>query len=182
MGFLNDLVNGKEKKYAADPLANDINATGKTGLGYLTSGAERLNNFYNQDPSQVVDSQIGMENKLMRGATDDAVRRTRQLVTQRGLSNSSIGLGQEVNQAKQLNDKLAVNNASGISRLRDMQLQNAQGQMNVGNGLWQVKQAQGPVQMQDQYQRTGGFGQLIGAGAQAAGTYFGAKAGAAAGK
>jgi hypothetical protein len=173
MGFLSDVVNGKEKKYAADPLANDINATGKTGLGYLTSGAERLNNFYNQDPSQVVNNQIGIENKLMRGATDDAARRTRSLLTQRGMTGSSIGLGQEVNQAKQLNDKLALNNASGISRLRDMQLQNAQGQMNVGNGLWQVKQAQGPVQMQDQYQRTGGFGQLIGAGVGAAGTALG---------
>jgi hypothetical protein len=175
MGFLNDIVNGSEKKIKADPLAKDVNAAGKTGLGLLTSGASKLNDIYNQDPSNVVNSQIEIENKLMRGAADDATRRTRDLIAQRGLGSSSIGLGQEVNQHKTLLDKLSMNNASGFSRLRDMGLQNAQGIMNTGSALFAPKSAQGPMQMTDTTYRTGGYGQLLGAGIQAAGSYLGAK-------
>lgn len=172
MGFLSDVVNGKEKTIKADTLAAPMNAAGQQGIGYLQGGGTKLNDIYNQDPTKLVNSQIGMENKLMRGATDDAVRRTRALVAQRGMSGSSIGLGTEVNQAKQLNDKLAMNNASGIARIREAGIQNGQGLMNAGNGLLAPKLSQG-VQMQNQTYRTGGFGQLIGAGVGAAGTALG---------
>jgi hypothetical protein len=165
MGFLSDVVNGKEKKLKADPLAAPINAAAQQGAGYLQSGGSKLNDIYNQDPTQFVNNQIGIENKLMRGATDDAVRRTRQLITQRGMGNSSVGLGTEVNQKKQLNDQLALNNASGVSRMREMGIQNGQGIMNTGNALLAPKLSQG-VQMQDQTYRTGGFGQLLAAGVQ----------------
>lgn len=175
MGFLSDIVNGGEKKIKADPLAQPINDTAKTGLGYLTGGADKLNSIYNQDPSQVVNSQIGLENKMMRSATDDAARRTRSLIASRGMQNSSIGLGQQVNQEKQLNDKLAMNNASGISRIRDMGIQNGQGIVGLGNTLMAPKLAQGPMQMTDTTYRSGGFGQLIGAGIGATGTYLAGK-------
>lgn len=175
MGFLNDIVNGSEKKIKADPLAKDVNATAKTGLGYLTSGGARLNDIYNQDPSQVVNSQIGIENKLMRGAADDATRRTHSLLAQRGMGNSSIGLGQEINQRKSLNDQLALNNASGFARIRDMGIQNAQGQMNTGGALYAPKAGQGPMQMTDTTYRTGGYGQLMGAAIGAAGAAYGKK-------
>lgn len=170
MGAISDVVFGKEKKYKADALAGDINASAKTGFGYLNAGGAQLNKVYSQDPTDVITAQVGMENKMMRGATDDAVRRTRQLITQRGLGSSSIGLGQEINQAKQLNDKLAMNNASGISRLRDMSIENGQGLMNAGNAMAAPKMSQG-VQMQDQKQRTGGYGELIVGAAKAGAAY-----------
>lgn len=166
MGFLNDIVNGKESKIKKDPLAGDINAAGKQGLGYLANAGAKLNDIYNQDPSQVVNSQIGMENKLARGAADDATRRTQDLIAQRGIGNSSIGLGQQVNQQKSLMDRLAINKASGFQRLRDMQIENGQGLMNTGNSLFSVKASQGPVQMTDTKYRSGGYGQLIAAGVQ----------------
>lgn len=170
MGILNDIVNGKEKKIKADPLAGDINSAAKSGIGYLTSGASKLNDVYNQDPNQYINNQISMENKLIRGASDDAAKRTAALMAQRGMGSSSIGLGQEVNAAKQLNDKIAMNNASGIDRLRGLQIENAQGQINAGNSLFNLKQAQGPVQMTDTTYRTGGYGQLIGGALSAGGT------------
>lgn len=175
MGFLNDIINGKEKKYASDPLAGNINAAGKTGIDYLKQGASSLNDVYSQDPSKFIDNQIGIENKLLRTSTDDAQRRTRQLLAQRGMSGSSIGIGQQINDERNLSDKLALNNASGMGRLRDMQIQNGQGQMQAGQGLFGLKQAQGPIQMQDQYARTGGYGQLISAGIGAAGAAYGGK-------
>lgn len=175
MGFFSDLINGKQKTQKADPLAGDINNVGKSGLNDIRSGADRLRGVYSQDPSNVVNSQIGIENKLLRGAADDASRRTRELIAQRGLGNSSIGLGEQVQQERQLNDKLALNTASGVERLRNMQLENAQGLMQAGQGQFNIKQSQGPIQMQDLNYRTGGYGQLIGALSQGAGAYFGGR-------
>jgi hypothetical protein len=161
MGAIRDVVFGKEKKMKADPLAGDINAAAKSGIGFLRQGADRLNNIYSQDPTQVVNAQIGMENKVARSAADDATRRTQSLIAQRGLGNSSIGLGAEVNQRKSLLDRIAMNNASGISRIRDMGIENGQGQVNAGNSLFNLRASQGPIQLQDQKYRTGGYGQLI---------------------
>lgn len=174
MGFLNDAINGKEKKIKADPLAKEINEAGRSGLSYLREGSDKLNSIYRQDPTQLVNTQIGMENKLARGAADDATRRTRSLIAQRGIGNSSIGLGQEVNNRKNLLDRLSMNNASGISRLRDMQIENAQGQVNTGQGLYGLKAQQG-IQMNDQKYRSGGYGQLIGSAMQAGATAYAGK-------
>lgn len=179
MGFADSLLKGKEKKYKADPLAKDINAAGKQGLTNMREAGTNLAGIYKQDPSGVVNSQIAMENRLMRGAADDAINRTRQLVAQRGMANSSVGLGTEVNQARQLNDKLALNNASAIGRLRDMSIENGQGLMNTGNALFQTKiQGQQNLQMQDIKKRQGGLAGLVGAGI---GAYYGGPQGAQAG-
>jgi hypothetical protein len=167
---LDNFLKGKVVKQKADPLAGDINAAGKSGIGYLTAGANRLNSAYNEDPSQVVNTQIGIENKLARAAASDATRRTQGLIAQRGLGSSSIGLGAEMGQRKSLMDTLAINNASGVSRIRDMQIQNGQGQIDAGNSLWNIKASQGPVQMQTTKSRQGGMAALIGG---AAGAYFG---------
>lgn len=172
MGWINDTLNGKEKKIKADALAPMINESGKQGLSSLMSGGAKLNEVYNQDPTQVVNTQIGIENKLARGAADDATRRTHDLVAQRGIGGSSIGLGQEVNQQKTFMDKLALNRASGFSRLRDMQIENGQGLVNTGNALFAPKSSQGPIQMTDTKYRTGGYGQLIAQGAQAGATAY----------
>jgi hypothetical protein len=167
MGYISDTLLGKEKKIKADPLAGDVNNAAKTGLQYLTAGGTKLNDVYNQDPNTLINSQIGIENKMIRGAANDALRKTQSLIAARGMGNSSIGLGQQVNQAKQMNTQLGLNNASGIQRLRDMQIENAQGLVNTGNSLYAPKAGQGPMQMTDEKYRTGGYGQLIAAGAQA---------------
>jgi hypothetical protein len=176
---------GESKTYKADPLAGDINNAAKTGLGYLTSGADKLKGVYDQDPSELVNTQIGTENKMIRGAANDALRRTQSLIAQRGMGNSSIGLGQQVNQAKQVNTQLGLNSASGIQRLRDMQLQNGQGIMNLGNSLYAPKAGANAagIQMQDiKGPRSGGYGQLAMAGLGAAiGGYAGGGQGAAQG-
>lgn len=166
MGWINDTLNGKEKKISKDALAPQINQAGKQGLDALMSGSSRLTDIYNQDPTQLVNTQIGIENKMIRGAADDASRRTRDLIAQRGIGSSSIGLGQQVNQNKNMMDKLAMNTASGFSRLRDAQIDNANGLVNTGNNLFNIKQNQG-IQMADQKYRSGGYGQLIASGAQA---------------
>lgn len=176
MASLNDFLKGKEKTIKADPLAGDINSAAKSGITGMQDAYKGLSENVYGNPQETITSQIGMENKLMRSAADDAVRRTRQLVSQRGLSGSSIGLGQEVNQAKQLNDKLSMNNASYRSRLGDLY----KDQMATGQGLFNLKTAaaQSGLQMQNTKYRSGGLAPLVGAGV---GAYFGGAQGAQAG-
>jgi hypothetical protein len=175
---LGDLLKGKEKKISADPLAADINAAGKSGIGMIQDGANSLNSIYSQDPTSLINKQIGMENAVARNAADDATRRTRQLIAQRGMGGSSIGLGQEVNQKRSLMETLGLNSASREGRIRDMSIGNAQGRVNAGNSLWNLKASQGPIQMTDVKYRTGGLAGLIGAGV---GGYLGGAQGAQAG-
>lgn len=166
-----DLLKGKEKTYKADPLAKGINGAANDGLNIMSAGANSLNNQFYKEPNKYIDNQIGMENRLLRNASDDASRRTRQLISQRGMQNSSIGLGQEVNQNRTLSDKLALNNASGMERLRGL----LNDQMKTGSQLMAPKLGQGPMQMNDIKQRSGGLASLAGA---AAGAYVGGPAGA----
>lgn len=160
MGWLSDVTNGKEKTVKKDALAGEINAAGATGLGTLRDGAARATSIYSQDPTQIVRNQIGMENKVARTAADDATRRTRELIAQRGMGTSSIGLGAQVNERKSLMDRIGMNNAGYAGRLRDMQLQNAEGLMETGNNLYGLKAQQG-IQMTSQKYRTGGYANLI---------------------
>lgn len=168
MGFIRDLVSGKEKTARADALTGDINKAGKSGLKYLTAGAAALNSVYSQDPSAMVQNQIARENQVARTAAEDAGRRTSQLISQRGIQNSSIGIGQEVNNRRNLMQTIGMNTASGVQRLREALIENAQGRIAAGNAAIAPKfQAAGSgLQMQNVKYRTGGYGDLIKAGAQ----------------
>lgn len=168
---LGDLLTGKTKTYKKDPLADDINAAGKLGLGQMTSAANELNDKIYGNPEDYVQNQIGLENKMLRTSTADTDRSLSKIIAQRGMGNSSIGLGQQVNQQKQLSDQIAMNNASSGSRLKDL----LNDQMQTGNTLFGVKASQGPVQMQDIKQKQGGIMPLVGAGV---GAYLGGAKGA----
>ena len=166
-----DFLKGKEKKIKADPLAGQINQVGASGLSMLQSGANNLNKLYG-NPDGFVNNQIDLENRAIRNASTDAARRTRELIAQRGMGSSSIGLGQEANMNRDLNEKLALNNASGLERLKGLYGE----QMQTGQGLFNTKlQGNQNLQMQDVKYRTGGLAPLIGAGI---GGYFGGAAGA----
>lgn len=179
MGAQKDALMGRDQTYYADELADPINKAGKKGLKYMTGGASDLNKVYSQNPNKLVNNQIALENRLARGAADDAIMRTRQLVAARGMGNSSIGLGSEINQNRQFNNQLAMNNASALGRIRDMSIENGQGRMATGSALFNTKlQGQQNLQMQNITRRTGGIAGLVGAGA---GAYFGGPQGAQAG-
>lgn len=168
---LGDLLGGKTKTYKKDPLADDINAAGKLGIGQMTSATNELNDKVYGNAENFIDSQIGLENKMLRGSTADANRSLSKMIAQRGMGNSSIGMGEQINQERQLSDKIAMNTASSGSRLKDLLNEKLTG----GSSLWNVKASQGPVQMQDIKQKQGGLMPLIGAGV---GGYLGGASGA----
>lgn len=164
-----------------DALAEDINAAGRSGMDLLRSGAGDLDKNFYSNPNDYINSQISSENRLMRSASDDATRRTRSLIAARGMGNSSVGLGQEVNQARTLNEKLAMNNASGMDRLKGLLNE----KMNTGSQLFNIKQSQGPLQMTDLKYRTPTTSDgkaLAGFAGTAIGMYMGGPQGAAAGQ
>jgi hypothetical protein len=173
---LNNLFSGKKKKYSKDALADSVNKAGAMGLDNLMGGANELNKVY-ANPQETITNQIGLENKLLRGASDDAMRRTRQLMAQRGMGSSSIGLGQEVNINRDAADKMAMNSASGMERLMNLN----KDRMNMGNTLLAPKYAQGPMQMNTIKKREGGITgeggllQMAAPFAGAVGSYYGAK-------
>lgn len=177
-----DFLKGKKKKYSADELADDINAAGKAGIDGMRAGGASLDQIYQDDPTNRINNQIGMENKFLRGSSEDTLRNMRSTIAQRGLQNSSVGLVAENNANRVLSDKLAMNNASGLERIRDANINNAQGRMNVGANLFGVKTQQGPIQMQTIKKREGGLAGMIGmVGGAAAGGMMGGPQGAAAG-
>lgn len=170
---LNDLLKGKEKIYKADPLADDINSAGKSGLGYMRSGASSLSKLYQENPSQLINTQIGLENRLMRGAGSTQLRDTGHAISRAGLSNTASGLNAEINQQRSLSDGLAMNQASGLRRLRDARINNAQGLMGLGQNLFNTKiQGQQNLQMQDIKTKTGGWQTWLGPAIQMYGAYM----------
>lgn len=172
---LDSLLKGKEKTYAADPLAGDVNATGKAGLTYMRSGGKSLNDIFSQDPTRVVNNRIAQENRMLNSVANDTNKRAEQLIAQRGMGSSSIGLGQVLGQRKNLSLGMVMNNAGAEGRIRDMMIQNGEGLIGAGQSLWQPKASQGPMQMTDVKKRSGGLAGLLGAGV---GAYFGGAQGA----
>lgn len=171
---LDTLLKGKQKTYKADGAAESINRLATMGMNRMRSAAYDMD-AGNKNPQLVVQNQIGLENKLMRGSAQDANRRTQDLIAQRGMGASSIGLGQQVNQEKMLNDRIVMNNASTTSRIMDI----GREKINLGNSLFALKAGQGPIQMNTIKKREGGLAGLIGAGV---GAYYGGPGGAQAGQ
>lgn len=167
------LLGGKEQTYGADSNAKMLNKAAKQGIQSAIT-AHSDSNKLEGDPTQLIKGQIGIENKLMRGATDDAARRAQDLIAQRGMTNSSIGLGQQVNAQKSLFDKIAMNKATEAERVRDMKLTNVNRRMDMANRLFNMRASQGPMQMQTIKQKSPGIGGALGA---AAGGFIGSKFG-----
>lgn len=175
---MGSVLKGKEKKISADPLSGAMNDSAGFGMDYYRRAGKLLHAAYSQPTDNIVNQQIGMENKLIRGAGEDSLRSTDQLVGQRGMGSSSIGLGIRNNVERSLAEKLAMNNASRDMRQRDMRIDALRGRMGAGEALMKPKLSQGPVQMNTVKYRTGGLAGVIGG---AAGAYFGGPAGAQAG-
>lgn len=168
---LGDLLGGKAKTYKADALAKDINAAGKLGINSMTNTFNQLNDKIYNNPENFVENQIGIENKMLRGSSEDASRGLKSMIAARGMGNSSVGIGEQLRLDKTLNDRIALNNASSGSRLKDLLAE----KMNLGQTMFGVKTSQGPIQMQDIKQKQGGLAPLVGAGL---GAYFGGAQGA----
>lgn len=163
-GGLSDILLGKKQgTIPPDQIANMIRATQMKGIS-------ELNQALSAPVGQVVGAQAARESKGILSAAQDARRRAQQLMAQRGLAGSSIGLGQERSITQQAGEQLGALQASLPERIRQMQLSNAQARIGVGG----LGTTQGIRFAPEQGQRTGGFLGIASALAPLAGQAAGA--------
>lgn len=121
--------------------------------------------------------------KALIGQGKDEQRRAQQLVAQRGLNRSAVGLNAMVNAGGKTHDKLASMRADAPMMREKIAGQRMQSIGNVTGGINQSLGSHGAqrdfVQGRTGGQRSGGLLSLAGT---AAGAYFGGPAGAAAGQ
>lgn len=147
----------KTKNYAMDTYRN---ALGK------------FQEFADESP-EFVKGQINREKAAANAANNDAQRRMKDMITRRGLGNSSIGLGQLNAMNKQTSNQIASIGASLGERMRaerGKSLGQLLGATSPGMGINVERTAQ-----QKKKGGLGGLGTIIGTGA---GAYFGGPQGA----
>jgi hypothetical protein len=157
MGFFGG---GKKEVIKNDPFATKLNKLADGGYATAKSGIRDQQKFYNNTTAEDYGrNQIALENKLTQNASEDAARKTRELIAARGLGNTSIGLGLENNAAKTLSDKMAMNNAT----LNDRMMNFTNNKIQAGfNPINERVNAGGQFVMHDLSMRgKNGFGQLM---------------------
>jgi len=196
MAGLGELLFGKSgetKGGVSDKLAKRREEAEVPGL-VLQRGAsqEAERRFKGFDPTAIGREQIAREQEIARGrfagqeraaqiGTQDAIRSLRDIIAQRGLGRSSIGLGQEAALRQQLGERQALirqqagqaQREIGLSlpeRIRQLQQQRIQEGIGIGR---QVRGTFSGVPVQ-QTQGSPGLAPLIGTGL---GAYFGSAAG-----
>jgi hypothetical protein len=171
-GLVNTLL-GKKDPGTSDEV---IDLADPTGRKFQSQAIGQYGDFLNQDTSQMAANQIQAQNNQIRQNAEDGTRQAQQLVAQRGLGNSSVGLNAILNQQSGVADKIGASNASQIGLENQMKQQN----LNFAtSGINQILNEQGQSKLFKQGQaskgRQGGLMPLIGG---AAGAYFGGPAGA----
>jgi hypothetical protein len=157
MGFFGG---GKKEVIKNDPFATKLNKLADGGYATAKSGIRDQQKFYDNTTAEDYGrNQIALENKLTQNASEDAARKTRELIAARGLGNTSIGLGLENNAAKTLSDKMAMNNAT----LNDRMMNFTNNKIQAGfNPINERVNAGGQFIMHDLSMRgKNGFGQLM---------------------
>lgn len=168
-----DLLLGKKDPGKADETI-DMN----TPEGYAVQQRliDRYADLANQSPDQIAANMSQQRERQILQNVKDNEMRTRQLVAQRGLGGSSVGLGQILGQQRKAAEDIAAVRANQPILQRQLGIENlnaATGGINQILGL----QAQNKILKlgREGGQRQGGLAPLIGAGI---GGYLGGPAGA----
>lgn len=168
---LTDMLLGKKGgAIRPDEIAGQIRATQSQGLG-------DLNKALSTPADQVVREQFARQQQGMISAAADARRNAQQLMAQRGLQNSSLGIRAARGATQQLGEQSAALDAQLPGAIRQQAIQDAQTRMNAANAL-----AGTGVRFQGQAaRRSGGLLGIASSLAPLAGTVAGAAFGGPAG-
>jgi hypothetical protein len=168
-----DLFLGKKDPGTPDKIVDPADPTARWHQG---KALDSYGQMLNKDMGQMSRTQTAqMENQARAGA-DDQERIARQMVAQRGLGNSSVGLNAVLNQKAGLSEKLGDIRANQPLLEHQMNQQNLQ---FASGGINSILNEQGQSKVFQQGQasqgRQGGLMPLLGAGA---GAYLGGAQGA----
>lgn len=168
MSFLSgakDLLFGKKEagyapgRYELDP---NVKAARDINLGYQKTGMERLAAATSGDVNKEVEAQAAREARGVQATTQDAAKRLQQLINQRGIGRTSVGLTQQVAQEQTAQDRIAEIKASIPERIRALKLQNANLLLQASNQSLQSPGVQGEAYAGYEGGRKGGLAPLIG--------------------
>lgn len=185
---LEDLLMGKKTGgISKDAIAGQIRGAQAQGIATATTGLGALNKALDaKGGEQVVREGFARQQQGLVTAAQDARRKAQQLIAQRGLGSSSLGLRAERSAQQQLGQQNAALQAQMPGAIRNQLLQDAQTRMQAGSGLFGSLGGTTGIRFQSQPgQRSGGLLGTAAALAPLAGTIaggaFGGPGGAAIG-
>lgn len=171
-----NLLKGKKDPGTPDEV---IDLADPAGRSLQSQAIGQYGDFLNKDVGQMARNQSALLEKQAKTGADDQERLARQMVTQRGLGNSSVGLNAILNQKRDLGDKL------GSIRANQPMLENQMKQQNLTfatGGINSILNEQGQSKVlkmgQESKGRQGGLLPILMGGA---GAYMGGPGGAQAG-
>lgn len=153
----------------------EVEAARNRNLAYQKTAMERLAGATAGSPEAEAEAQASREIASEKATTEDASKRLQQLIAQRGIGGTSMGLTSQVAQEKSAQDRIAEIKASIPERIRALKLQNAQLLLGASNQSLATPGIQGEAFAGQEASRKGGLLPLAG---MAAGAYFGGAQGA----
>jgi hypothetical protein len=161
----NDFLLGKKQgAVKQDQIAGLIRGAQAQGIASSQKGLSELNEALDaQNPENMARMQVAQQEKGLLTSAQDARRRAQQLMAQRGLSGSSLGLASDRSITQSVGDQRAALQAALPQLIQERRLENAQARMQAGQGLFGgLGGAQGVQFRNIAGQRSGG---LLGIGA-----------------
>ena len=185
-----DIVGGKKDPGVADKWLNldpslrrNVEAGRQQQLEGINIYGDELKRLRAVDPKKLAQSVQASKEKQLLGQGEDKKRRAQQLIAQRGLNRSSVGLNAMLNADKETQKKIGASRAEAPL----MQEKIAQQRLgSIGQATGGINQALGAQGAQRDFVqgRTGGrrSGGLLGLAGGLAGAYYGGPQGAYAGQ
>lgn len=139
-----DFLLGKKKGgFSADEIAGEIRRVQGKGILTAEKGLERLNQALEKDggelAAQAVREGVAKEQKGILTSAQDARRRAQQMIAQRGLQGSSLGLSADRSATQEMGKQMASAQAKLAQiplAMRQQQLADAQMLQGAGTGLF----------------------------------------------
>lgn len=156
--FNKDLMFGKEEKAGMIGQDQELLKRRNKGL-HRQDVLYRQINRLNKESPDFLRGQVAREQEAIGASAEDAKRRMQQMMAQRGLGNSSIGLGQTLNIDREAARKKALIGASLGERERNLRLQGIQNLMSANSPMLGLN----PGGMYNPGGRKGGLAGIAGA-------------------
>jgi hypothetical protein len=175
-GGITDFLLGKEIK--PDAIAGDIRGAQAYGIQQAIKGSKALEEELAKPADEIIKKQQEAATKSALTAAQDARRKAQQVMAQRGLAGSSLGLSSDRSITQALGKQLGDIQAATPALLRQQRLSDAAARMSAGTGIFGMT---GGAGVNFGGGRSGGLLGIAGAVAPIAGSIGGMMAGGPAG-
>lgn len=136
-GAVKDFLLGKKKGgFSADEIAGEIRRVQGKGILTAEQGLEKLNKAMETDADSIVREQAARQQTGILSAAQDARRRAQQMMAQRGLKNTSLGLASDRSITQSVGEQNAALQAQLPGMIRNQRIADAQTLQQGGLGTF----------------------------------------------